>query len=251
MQSQAPKVEFDTIGHTGAVAVTSKLTLYNKNSFFRGENYAVAFVWNELYILPYKRFLVPFLRRLGVKDNGFIIKKMFIGPELFLKKTQTINQKVKPDIVIESDKNVIIFEFKNFYKSGQFQQEQLPREYVVGQTLAKENPIYLILVTDDENPLVKIEKQGRQNPFDYISKHSKPYLKREGAELRSWFNKNFSEDKIIVISWKAFRRKLYQQLGASKKRAKNRDLEEIYNRVFKRIKEFVEWRKHLHHQSKS
>lgn len=245
MQVGIPKVEFDTIRNIAAWCITSNVN--TRDRFLRGENYAYVFVWNELYILPYKGFLIKFLQRLGIKEKGFTIRHFELEPKLHLNRTPV----VRPDVLIETDKNVIVFEFKNFYKGGEFQEEQIPREYFAGLKLARGNPAYLVLVTNEEGPYAKIASRGEKLPYEEIKSHSRRFLNREGSWLRRSYGKHFDRNKVILLSWRAFLRGMYKQLGSSKKQAGKKDLEEIYGRVMRRIQAFVQMRKHLHKQSAS
>lgn len=245
MQNGVPKVEFDTIRNIAAWCITSNVN--TRDRFLRGENYAYVFVWNELYILPYKGFLIKFLRRLGVKEKDFSIRHFELEPKLHLNRTPV----VRPDVLIETDKGVIVFEFKNFYKEGEFQKEQILREYFAGLKLANGKPAYLILVTNEEGPYAKIANRGKRLPYEEIKSHSRRFLNREGISLRRSYDKHFGRDKVILLSWRAFLRRMYVQLGSSKKQAGNKDLEEIYGRVMRRIQAFVQMRKHLHKQPPS
>ncbi len=220
-------------------------------NFLSSEAYAVMFVWNELYQLPYKNFLVKFLQRLGVNEKDFAIQNIEFEQKLHLNKTPL----VRPDVLIKSDKNVIAFEFKNFYKGdSKFQNEQIPREYFAALKEAKGNPAYLVLVANEnlvcvdeksvEITSVKVNGRGNKRFYQEVKDYSELFLKREKS-LRPHFKKHFGKDKIIVLSWRKFLRELYVQLGSSKKNARNKDLEEIYSRVGKRIECFVSARQCL------
>lgn len=243
MQKEIP-VECDPVKQMGLYHYWRKSK--DVNSFLKSEAYATMYLWNELYQLPYRNFLVKFLQRLGVKEKSFTIKNLGFEPKLHLNKTPVI----RPDVLIQSDKNVVVFEFKNSEKKGKFQKEQIPREYFAGLKIANGKPVYLILVTDEEfadgeEASVMIDGKGRKIPWLEIEDNAKKFLRRE-KELKKPFEKHFSKDKIIVISWRKFRNAIYIQLGSSKKHAGNKDLEDIYDRVMSRIKCFVQTRKGLY-----
>lgn len=233
------RLEFDTLFHVADECITGPFK--TQRAFRKSEPYAYSYVWNELYRLPYTTFMAPLLNRLGIESKDIVIRKVEIVPKLPIAKRVS-----EPDVMVKTDKSLVLFEFKNFSPyGGEFNEEQLTKEFLAGLKEAEGKPLYLIIVTVDGGSTVKVKYRGERNPYEEIKLFSEPYLRAEDRRLRVWFSKFYKQDRVKLISWKEFFELIGKQIKNSKASA-SADVNEVYDRVKRRIDVFVKQRKNLY-----
>ena len=233
-------LEFDLVYTIAGEAIATNHFRKKLMGILKSEAYASSYVWNELDRLPHKGFLLPFLKGMGL-DVGNSIRSIKSAPPL-----KIIDHKARPDIVIETDKSIVLFEMKNLYKKGSINQFQVTRYFLAALNLNK--PPYLIVVGNEKNKDEDLKK-NRNLIYEEIKRDAPQYLKKE-KKLTGLFHKYLKRDRIIYLNWRKFLEHIHKQIGSSKKQAKNNDLQELYTRVHKRINEFIKMRKQIKNKEK-
>ncbi|MFH1825139.1 MAG: hypothetical protein ABH873_07965 [Candidatus Firestonebacteria bacterium] len=242
-------VEFNVIYEMADECITGPPAFRKQRGFLRSEPYFYGVIWNELYRLPLNSFLVPFLKKIGIKTKEFKIERVEVTP-MFHLESQKGRIMVRPDIFIESDKNLIFFEFKNLSSNkGSFQEKQLSTQFVAG---LKQNPnkdFFYITITNKEGSSALVKKSGNSDIFSEIGSFSDEYLSEESENVRKSFKRNYKRENVIVMSWDSFLENVFDQIKYSKRNTDDEGLKETYSRVKERIKAFVEERKSVYFYS--
>jgi len=249
MENNRPdRLNFDIIFHAADQCLTGtyrKGTKGLQHNFRKGEIYFYSYLWNELYRLPLNGFLAKFLNRIGIGPRNLKIEKsdVEVVPKLMI-----AGKRSEPDIAIETDKNLVFFEFKNYSSSGEsIKNPQLVKEYLAGLKHAKGKPFYYVIVQEHkEKPNTAVHNNAMVDAEE-LKRCAEEFIKEfidndeQVQKLRKW-NSEFKPENLIRLNWDDFLNSVYEQIKESKNYTKNKDLIELYDRVEERITEFVSQR---------